>query len=389
MSLFKIFKNPEDDFFRELRNVSLSHELLSAISIAAFDFMCIKIMAELVSPLVELLASQRSAQIMPSWSPEKPSPNALLMLRNEAALCLTSGSTIRAGIVLKGLSFIQLKLLPALVMDLVLAERNQVWSVAGTNKPSNVQYSSDHQTAYAQMMVAWMGILHTSDPFFRNLALHLDIPKKWLECNSILPGVIIGMNRTLEREPASCIIDIAKQVLKRMPTPQKTAVFKSVKATILDADLAEQDRRNRLAITSAQHHGYSDEGVPLFNNQGKQSGNVSYLDDGRAVITAGQKPDFLTATIALFSVVAGDLVPAQQDIFSRWAGLPSGQWTLTHRQLFASACIKMIQQRTILHKHLPPSLEDAAKHLENSYLPGLPRPLTPEIEHLMMSMFEV
>ncbi len=132
--------------------------------------------------------------------------------------------------------------------------------------------------------------------------------------------------------------------------------------------------------------------IPHPPGRSQGGGGRSEPDDRRGGAAGcaqkGEKPDLISGLAAILEVIAGDLSQTQRRELSLWAGLPLGEWTPIHRRVFTIGCLWLMKQRISSGRYLPAGLLPSAKQIMNENLPPLPCPLNPNIEELIISLFE-
>ena len=124
-----------------------------------------------------------------------------------------------------------------------------------------------------------------------------------------------------------------------------------------------------------------------FNKNGEIAGSVIKNADGRHTITANDNADTSAMLMSICLIFANDLDNSQRISFSKWVGLPIGNWTQTHQQLCAQALLHYFMEAKVSGGNLPPSVLRALQSFSPQVLPQLKYPLTDEIRTLFSSLF--
>jgi hypothetical protein len=129
--------------------------------------------------------------------------------------------------------------------------------------------------------------------------------------------------------------------------------------------------------------------IRAFNKNGNLAGGAVKGNDGRYTIIKGDKSDISSLLMTNFYVFA-DMLSIDQEFtktFSKWADLPSTEWSQLHKETCALAMIHFIMDAKNKNLGLPANIVKAIEAFPAQNLAPLRRPLTPEIQKFFSNMF--
>ena len=241
-----------------------------------------------------------------------------------------------------------------------LADLNYILRRTRPSVLSDTKYSTRPEEAKMQVLIRWMEVLSIKNAeFIRQVNSH-GFSKNWDEiAESIFGGLLKGIGRTEKK----VLIERGKKIAATIPHHRKPVIEYFIK---------------KLSKVRANY---------ISNAKGQPAGSVSRQKDGRFSISVDENADFTSVLMSSFVVFAEDLSVEQKLVFSKWARLPTNEWSSTHREQFALAAMHLMQKAEHDGIEIADALKQAAQHISEVKLPPLRNKLSPEICAMINGLF--
>jgi hypothetical protein len=118
------------------------------------------------------------------------------------------------------------------------------------------------------------------------------------------------------------------------------------------------------------------------NPPGATTGTATRVPDHGATIFASDKSENGTILKSMCNIFAENMDAEQRLTFSRWAHLPTSNWSESHREAFAQALIHFFVEIEGKGGHLPASVSNALESFPPQDLAPLQYPLTFEVREI-------
>lgn len=125
----------------------------------------------------------------------------------------------------------------------------------------------------------------------------------------------------------------------------------------------------------------------MRGKDGRPSGSITRLPDGRNVISVGRDADIVTSFLTLSMLFSDGMPDSKKCVIARWAGLEEDQWGAAHREACGAADLNYLLELKRCGRSIPKVAQGIVEYMNESNVPALPTPLNDDVRGIFEGIY--